>query len=64
MEERDCATIIGFLESIVRGQCLAYIYAHIPARSPETELDFDRFYADVVEKTNLVGTLSQIIKMD
>ena len=45
----------------MRGQCVAYATMNDTIK---TELDFDRFHADVVEKTNLLNTLSSIIKMD
>ena len=61
LEERDCASIVSFMENIVRGQCIAYATKN---ETTKNELDFDRFHADVVEKTNLLNTLSSIIKMD
>lgn len=43
----------------MRGQ-----HARYACNGEAVELDFDRFHADLVEKTSLVATTSKIIKMD
>lgn len=71
LEERDCASITNCIRQIVQGASVEFATAVSSPASRDSnavassaQLDFDQFHADVVAKTNLVNTLSSIIKMD
>ena len=60
ISERDCAFIFGFQTSLVRGQYVKF------AGSDQglEDFDFDKFHSEVVEKTGLLNSISQVVKMD